>query len=234
MKKTLLISIVLCSFSFLEAQSNNFKIGDTVTNTYQGKIYLGIIQQKTTDSSYNVQWNSGKTTLISNKEISKAPVGNIYMYYNPNYIAESKQDPYIHSYTIKSIEIVITKFTFGGGRLEVSLMSNGKTLFLNLTGTATQSSLIGTGDKLIFLADNDTTVDAISPEIQQSKYVSDGVYTLDFSYSLTLEQLKEFCRYNFKSFRIYTTEGYLEKGIKPDNEFRNLANTFLKEYLKHN
>lgn len=110
-----------------------------------------------------------------------------------------------------------------------------KTCFLNLTALNWSVGVVGDGEKLVFLLDNDSTVTAKSTGVQSYEISRYGNY-YKHQYQLSKEDVYQLANHSLKSIRRYTSTGYTDLDIKDRKKeaLQDLSKVFLEEYNKYN
>lgn len=107
------------------------------------------------------------------------------------------------------------------------------TYFLNIVGYTCGEKVIGSGDEVILLLSDSSTVKAISPKVQLP---NEGRRTVSTNYShqylITKEAIEKLAKYNLESIRIYSAEVYEDAEIPKKDKLKELSKVFLAEISK--
>jgi hypothetical protein len=103
--------------------------------------------------------------------------------------------------------------------------------YIKLFGSVPTPDVIGSGDRLIFLLENDSTVTVYSTGVQ-SYEISPKMYY--HQYRATEEDIETLAKNNIKSIRKYGTDGYIDVEIpgKNQGDLKDAAILILKAVKK--
>jgi hypothetical protein len=116
-----------------------------------------------------------------------------------------------------------------GDGVAVSFRSADTTCFITFYGYGRAAGVIGDGDKMIMLLDNDSTVTVYSTGIQTYDIRVGGTSTYNHQYSIEKDDLNKLSTHNVKSLRKYLSDGYVDIDIpeKHQDEIKELAILFI-------
>lgn len=144
-------------------------------------------------------------------------------------IKRSEYDPAKKTWHIESTPVNLK--TAPGVKMDAALRWTGNACSLWLSGSGIGANTTMAGDRVIFLLDNDSTVTATSPSVQN---VERGSTSYSHEYSLSPEDLDSLSRHNLQGLRKYSANGYddvyLDKEAAPRLKETSLA--FLTELKK--
>lgn len=148
-------------------------------------------------------------------------------------IKESEVDKFTKQRRIQTSSQLLYNGIFDN--VGVCYRSVSETCFLTLTGVNWSVGVIGEGDELIFLLDNDSTVTAKSTGIQSYEVSKYGKY-YTHQYKLSKEDVDQLANHQLKSIRRYTSTGFTDLDIKDRKKeaLQDLSKVFLEEYNKYN
>ena len=122
--------------------------------------------------------------------------------------------------------------TASSGKMDAALVSTETApLVLRLTGSGTGAGTVIAGDNLILLLDDDSTVTATSPTVQD---VPRGSTAYSYDYVLQPADLEVLSRHNLQAVRRYSSEGYEDVFIEEKNtaKLKEAGALFLEELQK--
>lgn len=142
-------------------------------------------------------------------------------------LKQSDYDAAKKQWRIESFPVALK--TAPGIKMDASLISTETApLVLRLEGSGPGANTVIAGDNLIFLLDDDSTVTAKSPTVQD---VARGSNTYNHSYVLTAADVAVLSRHNLQAVRKYSTEGYDDFIVESGNagRLKELSALFLDE-----
>lgn len=146
-------------------------------------------------------------------------------------IKEVEIDKFTQERRVKTSEQFVKEGMFD--RVGFWYRSVGKTYFINQEASGWGVGVVGDGEKLIFLLDDNQTISVLSTGIQDYTINKYGNY-YSHQYSISKDDIEKLANHNLKSIRKYTVKGYSDLDVKDkrQDELKNLSGVFLAELNK--
>lgn len=148
-------------------------------------------------------------------------------------ITKSEYDKFIKKYSIETNDITIWKEF---NRVLLSFTSIDSSTSLVTSNYGRLSGVVRKGDKIIFLLNNDSTVEAFSKKTQfydvSERGEVVGTVNNHIEYAISIDALKTLQLTIVKALRIYNNNGYIDIDInnKESKNINALTTIFLKEF----
>jgi len=146
-------------------------------------------------------------------------------------IKSSKYDPFLKVHRIETNYVAIKQGLSNG--LSIGYRSVDSTIFLILAGYGKATGVVGTDDRLIFLLQDESTIDAFSKGIQSYK-VNQYQNTFIHEYRISLDNVAKLKTSKIIGLRKYNSDGYVDTEISSNNskDINSISEVFHAEYLK--
>lgn len=147
-------------------------------------------------------------------------------------IKVSEYDKFIKAYRIEA-ERVVFKMNLGGFFI-VKIRSVDSTIFIGVDEANYITDGVGEGQDLIFLLDNDSTINVHAKQSQIGRKLESGYRIANLEYYTSIADLNQIRRSTIKSIRIYGLSGYKDIDIKEGDakDMSHMCEIFIEEFTK--